>query len=285
MQRITTVHFVQEKKNYRKLPTLLIYQKHDMSDSGTCPALNIRTFDELSEASKFVARKIAKLIEEKNQTNSRTVLGLATGNTPRLLYQELIKIHQKEGLSFRNVVTFNLDEYFPMKANDNASYHYFMQHELFNHIDIDSKNCHIPKGDISASDVNQSCKNYEQQIAVHGGIDLQILGLGQNGHIGFNEPGSPIESLTRLVKLEDQTRLVNSSEFEHIDSVPHHAITMGIQTILQAKEIYLLASGEKKSKIIKQTLEHKMNPNVPASLLFAHTNCHFILDKKAAALL
>ncbi len=240
-------------------------------------------FDTLTEGSKYVAKEIAELIHKKNAEGKMAVLGLATGNTPKLLYQELIRLHREEGLSFKNVITFNLDEYYPMEPTNPGSYHYFMQKQLFDHIDINPTNCHIPTGNILRDEVKAFCSDYEQKIMDAGGIDLQILGIGQNGHIGFNEPGSSVNSKTRLVSLESNTRIANSSEFKNISEVPHHAITMGMETILSAKRIFLIANNKKKAAIIKSSVEDRCSDEVPASLLQNHENCQFILDINAAS--
>lgn len=256
-----------------------------MSDSNTRPTIPIQIFENFTDASQFVAQKIVRLIQQKDAAGEKTVLGLATGNTPRTLYRELIKKYQQGEVSFKNVVTFNLDEYYPMQTDNPGSYHYFMKHELFDHIDIKCENCHVPKGDLPWEKIGPYCDWYEEKIKSYGGIDLQILGIGQNGHIGFNEPGSTKESITRLVNLEEQTRLVNSSEFEHIDQVPYQAITMGVQTILDAHEVILLANGEKKAKILAEVMANRMESSVPASFLHHHPRCIFMLDPTAASLL
>ena len=159
------------------------------------------------------------------------ILGLATGSTPKSLYAELVRLHKEEGLSFKNVVTFNLDEYYPIEKEALQSYHRFMHMHLFDHIDINPKNIHIPSGETEKEKIKDHCNAYEKKIADHGGIDLQILGIGNNGHIGFNEPGSGIHTKTRLTTLDNSTRLANSYEFANIAQVPRLAITMGISTI------------------------------------------------------
>lgn len=229
-----------------------------------------------------VAQRISKLIKEKEEAGKKCVLGLATGSTPETLYTELIRLHKEEGLSFKNVVTFNLDEYYPMKADSPASYHQFMRDQLFEHVDIDPKNIHIPDGTVGKENIKSYCKAYEQKIEDAGGIDLQILGLGTNAHIGFNEPGSNKDSKTRLITLDNSTRLANSSNFSNIAEVPRLAITSGISTIMKARKIVLMAWGEKKAKAIRDSVEGHTTKQVPASLLQAHEDCLFVIDKPAS---
>ncbi len=233
-------------------------------------------------AVKAVAKEIAGLIRSKAAKNEKCVLGLATGSSPIKLYAELVRMHKEEGLSFKNVITFNLDEYFPMAKESEHSYHYFMHHHLFDHIDIDPKNIHIPDGTLKADEVDKFCKSYEQQIENAGGIDLQILGIGRTGHIGFNEPGSPVSSKTRMVYLDRLTMKDAADEFDGIDNVPTRAITMGVGTIMKAQRIVLLAWGEPKAPIIKATVEGEVTDKVPATFLQIHHNVQFFIDEKAA---
>ncbi|WP_251620836.1 glucosamine-6-phosphate deaminase [Odoribacter lunatus] len=233
-------------------------------------------------AVKAVAKEIAELIRSKAAKNETCVLGLATGSSPIKLYKELVRMHKEEGLSFKNVITFNLDEYFPMAKESEHSYHYFMHHHLFDHIDIDPKNIHIPDGTLKADEVEKFCKSYEQQIENAGGIDLQILGIGRTGHIGFNEPGSPISSKTRMVYLDRLTMKDAADEFDGIDNVPTRAITMGVGTIMKAQRVILLAWGEPKAPIIKATVEGEVTDKVPATFLQIHPNVQFFIDEKAA---
>lgn len=233
-------------------------------------------------AVKAVAKEIAGLIRSKAAKNEKCVLGLATGSSPIKLYAELVRMHKEEGLSFKNVITFNLDEYFPMAKESEHSYHYFMHHHLFDHIDIDPKNIHIPDGTLKADEVEKFCKSYEQQIENAGGIDLQILGIGRTGHIGFNEPGSPVSSKTRMVYLDRLTMKDAADEFDGIDNVPTRAITMGVGTIMKAQRIVLLAWGEPKAPIIKATVEGEVTDKVPATFLQIHHNVQFFIDEKAA---
>jgi glucosamine-6-phosphate deaminase len=198
----------------------------------------VRIFPSPKEGSKYVANVIANLIKEKNEQGKKCVIGLATGSTPKSLYGELVRMHQQEGLSFKNVITFNLDQYYPMEADALYSYHYFMRKYLFEHTDIDPNNYFLPDGMVPRDKVKEHCTAYEKKIEEAGGIDLQILGIGNNGHIGFNEPGSPLYSKTRLVTLDNSTRIANSQEFENLSQVPRMAITMGISTIMKSKKLF-----------------------------------------------
>ncbi len=192
---------------------------------------------ESSEASVAVADEIADLIRKNDKENKSTVLGLATGSTPVRVYDELVRLHKEEGLSFKNVITFNLDEYYPIEPNSLQSYVRFMNEHLFDHIDIPDENVHIPDGTIPEEEVHQYCEEYEQKIAEAGGLDIQILGIGRTGHIGFNEPGSRPDSLTRLITLDKITRKDAASDFFGEEYVPRRAITMGVGKILEADKI------------------------------------------------
>lgn len=242
----------------------------------------LRIFKNAEEGSKFVAKHIAELITTKEKNGEKCVLGLATGSSPILLYQELIRLHKEEGLSFQNVITFNLDEYYPMTPDDVNSYHYFMHKQLFDHVNINPENIHIPDGNVSKEKLKDSCQAYENAIEEAGGIDLQVLGIGQNGHIGFNEPGSSKHSTTRLIPLENHTRLANAPHFDRLMDVPRMAVTTGIKTIARAKEIILLAWGENKADAIQKSVEEHQTEMVPASLLQNHTNCLFVIDEQAS---
>lgn len=242
----------------------------------------VRIFPDSKDGSAYVAREIAAMIRQKQSAGERCVLGLATGSTPISLYAELVKLHREEGLSFSNVITFNLDEYYPIEKDAFQSYFSFMHRHLFDHVDIDPANIHIPMGDLPKEAIKQHCQEYEQKIDAVGGIDIQVLGIGNNGHIGFNEPGSSIFSRTRLITLDNSTRLANSQEFANIAEVPRMAITMGISTILRAKRIILMAWGFK-APIVAQAVEGNMTEQVPASLLQQHTDCSFVLDEPAAS--
>lgn len=235
------------------------------------------------EASSAVAREIADLIRSKQKRGEYAVLGLATGSTPKRVYAELIRMHHEEGLSFKNVVSFNLDEYYPLQPDTLQSYHYFMEENLFKHIDIEEEHCFIPHGDTPQEVLKLSCEDYERKIQEFGGIDFQLLGIGRNGHIGFNEPGSHISSATRLITLDPQTRADAAKDFGGIANVPRKAITMGVGTILKARRIVLLAWGEQKAGIIRQAVEGPVTEFVPASYLQGHSNVEFVLDEAAAA--
>jgi len=234
-------------------------------------------------ASKKVARRIADLIISKQAKGENAVLGLATGATPVKVYKELVRIHKEEGLSFKNVITFNLDEYFPMMPTSPQSYVTFMKENLFNHIDINFDNVHIPDGTLSIESIHEFCLEYERKITQLGGLDLQILGIGRTGHIGFNEPGSAPNSGTRLVTLDDLTRRDASRDFGGKENVPTKAITMGIGTIFNAREIILMAWNIKKAEIIKKAVEGEISSEVPATYLQLSDNVEFILDQDAAS--
>ena len=248
----------------------------------------VKIFKNLQDGSLFAAKTIAALIKEKQNNPSagsggKCVLGLATGSTPKILYAELVRMHKEEGLSFKNVITFNLDEYYPIDHDAMQSYNDYMHRHLFDHIDIDPKNIHIPNGELAKEMVKTHCAEYEKKIEDAGGIDLQVLGIGNNGHIGFNEPGSSIYSRTRLITLENSTRLANSFEFANISEVPRMALTMGISTIMKAKQIILLAWGPAKSPVVQKSVEGPVTEQVPASLLQQHPDCIFVVDESAAA--
>ncbi|HEX5025685.1 MAG TPA: glucosamine-6-phosphate deaminase, partial [Agriterribacter sp.] len=236
-----------------------------------------RIFPDFKAGSQFAAREIATLIKEKQTKGESCVIGFATGSTPKTLYAELIRLHKEEGLSFKNVTAFNLDEYYPIDKNALQSYHRFMRVNLFDHIDIDQANCHIPSGEWPKAEVKEYCAQYEQMIEKAGGIDLQILGIGVNGHIGFNEPGSSVYSKTRLVTLENSTRLANSYEFVNISQVPRLAVTAGISTIMKTRKILLLAWGQFKAPVVKAAAEDHITESIPASLLQNHDDCVFVL--------
>src|SRR5690242_10432547 len=242
-----------------------------------------KIFEDLYKGSHYVAKEIANLIREKQKKKEKCVLGLATGSTPKSLYKELVRMHKEEKLSFKNVVTFNLDEYYPIENDALQSYNRFMRVNLFDHVDINPKNIHIPNGEIKKEHIKEHCRQYEKMIKDAGGIDLQILGIGNNGHIGFNEPGSGIYSKTRLITLDNSTRIANAYEFPNISQVPRLAITMGISTILKSKRIILMAWGPAKAPVLKKAVENEVTEQVPASLLQNHDNVTFIVDETAAA--
>ena len=245
--------------------------------------LPVSVYPNTKTASKKVARTIANLILKKQKNGENAILGLATGVTPIGVYQELVRIHKEEGLSFKNVITFNLDEYFPMKPTSPQSYVSFMKYNLFDHIDINMSNVHIPDGTLNMEDIPAFCLNYEKKITSLGGLDLQILGIGRTGHIGFNEPGSAPNSGTRLVTLDDLTRRDASRDFGGKQNVPTKAITMGIGTIFKARHIILMAWNRKKSSIIKKAVEGEISSDVPATYLQLSDHVEFVLDQDAAA--
>lgn len=241
----------------------------------------VKIYPNAEKGSAFVAAEIAKLIREKAAANQYCVLGMATGGTPIDLYAELVRMHREEGLSFKNVITFNLDEYYPIEKNAYQSYWSFMHRHLFNHVDIDPSNIHIPNGSWPKDEIKKYCTEYEGKMEKAGGVDLQILGIGLNGHIGFNEPGSSIYSRTRLVNLQNTTRIANTYEFENISKVPRLAITMGIGNILKAKRIILMGWGQK-AAIIARAVEGDVTEQIPASILQQHEDCTFVIDEAAA---
>ena len=257
--------------------------KIDLTDS--LEKIPVKIFTSSVDGSFYVAQQIANLIRQKQQEGSNCVIGLATGSSPKTLYAHLVKMHKEDGLSFKNVITFNLDQYYPMDKDALQSYHYFMRKNLFEHTDINPKNYHLPDGMITKENVKEHCLAYEQQIEEAGGLDLQILGIGTNGHIGFNEPGSGIYTKTRLTTLDNSTRLANSYEFGNMTEVPRMAITMGISTILKSKKIILMAWGQAKASVIKKAVEDDNTEDVPASLLQNHDDCTFIIDETAASAL
>lgn len=245
----------------------------------------IKVSDTKEEAVKPVAAEIAALIRARAQEGKEAVLGLATGSTPVVLYKELIRLHKEEGLSFKNVTTFNLDEYYGLPGTHDQSYRYFMNTELFDHVDIDKSKTHVPDGTVPQEKVEEMCAKYEQDIKAAGGVDIQILGIGRTGHIGFNEPPCGPETRTHQVKLDELTIKDNARLFFHgkIDEVPTSAVTMGVGTILDSKEIILLAWGDNKADIIHKSAREAPNENCPASWLQNHQHCTFVLDKAAAA--
>ncbi len=245
--------------------------------------LPVTVYPNQTIASQKVARRIADLIIRKQSAHEKAVLGLATGVTPVGVYEELVRLHREENLSFKNVVTFNLDEYFPMKPASEQSYVCFMKQHLFDHIDIDMPNVHIPDGALALEDIPDFCLEYEKKITSYGGLDLQIMGIGRTGHIGFNEPGSAPNSGTRLVTLDDLTRRDASRDFGGKANVPTKAITMGIGTIFKAREIVLMAWNKKKALIIKKAVEGEISSDVPATYLQLSDHVEFVLDRDAAS--
>ena len=247
--------------------------------------LPVTVYPDQQTASLAVAARIAALIRNKQAAGQQAVLGLATGVTPVKVYAELIRLHREEGLSFKNVVTFNLDEYYPMLPDAAQSYVTFMNQNLFDHIDIDKRSVHIPDGTLPQDKVAAFCLEYERMIEELGGLDLQLLGIGRTGHIGFNEPGSAPNSGTRLVTLDDLTRNDASRDFGGKQNVPAKAITMGVGTIFKAREIILMAWSAKKAPIVRKAVEGEISGEVPATFLQLSDHVEFVLDADAASAL
>lgn len=254
-----------------------------MSSHQQTAKIPYKIFNNSSVASSFVAKEIVELINQKEKQKKPCVLGLATGSTPTGVYSELIRLHKSGKVSFKNVHTFNLDEYFPMNPQALQSYVRYMNENLFYHIDIPRKNIHIPDGTLKANQVEKFCLQYEAEIQRLGGLDLQILGIGRTGHIGFNEPGSNDKTLTRIVSLDQVTRIDAASDFFGEENVPKKAITMGVGTILKAKRIIMMAWGEGKSGIIKKALEGPVTDQIPSSFLQNHSNALTVLDEASSS--
>jgi glucosamine-6-phosphate deaminase len=240
-------------------------------------------FPNSTAASKYVAREIDKLIRARNAANKPTVLGLATGSTPVGLYRELIRLHKEEGLDFTRVITFNLDEYLSIPKEDPHSYFKWMHETLFNHINIKWENIHIPEGTLDPEEIDEFCVGYERKIRDAGGIDIQILGIGRTGHIGFNEPGSPRNSRTRMVTLDSITRRDAAAGFFGEENVPNQAITMGVASIMDARRVFLMAFGEHKAPTVYKAVEQPPSEAVSASFLQEHPDALFLLDPAAAS--
>ena len=243
------------------------------------PVVIVEEYDEIG---RLIARRIADLIRERASRGEKAVLGLATGSTPIGVYRELIRMHREEGLDFSNVVTFNLDEYYPMQPDSIHSYHRYMWENLFDHIGIPRENVHLPLGDLPRDQVEEAAAAYEHAIQQAGGIDYQILGIGKTGHIGFNEPGSGIESRTRLVALDTVTRRDAAGDFFGEDNVPTEAITMGVASIMDAREVALIATGEHKAAVVKRAVEGEIDPDVAATYLQEHPRATVYVDRAAA---
>jgi glucosamine-6-phosphate deaminase len=248
----------------------------------TFEKIPVKIWEDPGEASKHVARSIALAIRQKQQEGEKIVLGLATGSSPIKVYDELVRMHREEGLTFQNVITFNLDEYYGLTKESPQSYWRFMHEYLFDHIDIPPANIHIPDGTKSMEEIGEYCEQYEKLIDLHGGIDIQLLGIGRTGHIGFNEPGAWENSFTRLVRLDGLTRRDAIKDFGNEHDVPHSALTMGIGSIFKARLIYLLAWGTHKATILRDAVEGPITHTVPASFLQKHPNVRVIVDKSAA---
>jgi glucosamine-6-phosphate deaminase len=238
---------------------------------------------EYDDIARTVARRMAEVIRARNAEGRTAVLGLATGSTPIGVYRELIRMHREEGLSFAKVVTFNLDEYHPMPPDSIHSYHRYMRENLFDHIDLPAGAAHLPPGEVPREEVEAACAAYEAAIEAAGGIDFQILGIGKTGHIGFNEPGSGVGSRTRLIALDTVTRRDAAADFFGEDNVPTEAITMGVATILAAREVALIATGEHKAAIVRRAVEEEPDPDVAATYLQSHPHATFYVDPAAAA--
>ena len=244
--------------------------------------MEVLVFESIKSGSLYAAQLIANEIVTNNSVQEKTVLGLATGSTPIQMYDELVGLHKK-GVSFANVVSYNLDEYYPINNSSSQSYHSFMDEHLFKHVDMHPENRFIPNGEVEEGAISSYCEEYEQSISRNGGIDVQVLGLGLNGHIGFNEPGSSRDSRTRKVDLSEVTRTAAIKQFGKEELVPTTAISMGIKTILEAEQIIVMAWGEKKADMIKECVEGEVSEEVPGSFLQTHPNTKIILDASAAS--
>lgn len=244
------------------------------SNNMPIKVLVTKDYDELS-------KRAAGIIADAIKNKPNLVLGLATGGTPMGCYQELIRMHREEGLSFSGVVTFNLDEYIGLPPTHPQSYRYFMDENLFRHVNIKMENTYVPDG--LSEDPQRTCKEFEELIKRAGGIDLQLLGIGANGHIAFNEPGSPFDSRTRVVNLSERTIKDNARFFKSIDEVPRQALSMGMETLMEVRKIILLASGAGKADAVAKSVEVPITTDVPASILQSHPDCTFILDEAAAS--
>lgn len=264
-------------------PTELTYKAPGTHEENRFEKLHNIIVPSAAKGSELIAQEIADLIRDKQAKNKKCVLGLATGSSPLSVYAELVRMHKEEGLSFENVITFNLDEYWPMGKDNLQSYHHFMHENLFDHIDIKPENIHIPDGEVKSTQVRSFCQEYEAKIEAVGGLDFQLLGIGRTGHIGFNEPGSNQNSRTRLVNLDHITREDAAEGFQGLEFVPKRAITMGIATVLSAKRVVLMAWGQKKSAVIQQAVEGAVTSTLPSSFLQLHKNTTLVLDEEAAA--
>ncbi|MCR3759663.1 glucosamine-6-phosphate deaminase [Clostridium felsineum] len=241
--------------------------------------MKIVTVDDYSEMSKFAAKIVASQVILKDNS----VLGLATGDTPLQMYRELINLYNEEELDFSKITTFNLDEYYGISEDNPHSYHYYMKNTFFKFINIADSNINILDG--KTKDIESECKAYDNKIAAAGGIDLQVLGIGVNGHIGFNEPDVNFEAETHLVKLDEKTVESNARFFASKEDVPTSALSMGIKTIMQSRKILLLASGPKKAEAVFKMLKKKISPELPASILQLHNDTTVIVDKAASSML
>ena len=261
----------------------LKYQSPGINEETRFEKLHTVTFENSNEASLLIAREICDLIKSKQEKKKNCVIGFATGSSPTKVYQEIIRIHKEESLSFYNVIAFNLDEYYPIEKDDNNSYHHFMNENLFDHIDIPKENINIPSGEISEKEIKKFCSSYEKKIDKNGGIDIQLLGIGRTGHIGFNEPGSHFNSITRLITLDHTTRFDASKSFNGIENVPSKALTIGIRTIFNSKRIIMMAWGIQKSHIVKKSVENNITSLIPTTYLQNHKNTTLVLDKECSS--
>lgn len=248
-----------------------------MAEDKQIGKIKVTVCQDKQEVARVAAEIFAKMIREKPDL----MLGLATGGTPVDMYQMLIRMHKEQGLNFSRVRSFNLDEYVGLSGDHTQSYRYFMNANLFNQINIDKLNTHVPDG--KAENFQMSCQQYEKDIQAAAGIDLQLLGIGSNGHIAFNEPGSPGNSRTRVVTLTERTIKDNARFFQDESEIPRQAVTMGIGTILEANKIVLLATGANKAEAVVKALKGKVTADLPASFLQNHPDCIFILDRDSAA--
>ncbi len=243
--------------------------------------MKILIFKTADDVASWTAKRLIQAIKEFEPTKEKPflVLGLPTGSTPIPVYKELVKSYQNKEISFKNVVTFNMDEYVGLAPDHNQSYHYFMNENLFNHIDIPKNQIHILNG--LAENPKEECKTYEEKIASFGGIDIQLGGIGENGHLAFNEPGTSFEATTHVQQLTQNTIEVNSRFFEKKEDVPQKALTIGLKTIFDAKEVIILATGEKKADAIYQSTRKNVTIECPASMMQQHKNAIFVIDKEA----
>jgi len=242
----------------------------------------VTIWEHSTTAAQYMAQEIARAIRKSQAKGKEYVLGLATGSSPIHLYQELIRLHEEENLSFHNVHTFNLDEYYPMMPDASQSYVRFMNEQFFDHIDIPSDQIHVPDGTIELAEIEDYCKRYEDKIKSLGGLDIQVLGIGRTGHIGFNEPGSDLASKTRLVRLDNITLQDAKDDFIDAESTPYRAITMGINTIMKAKRIFIMAWGQHKAEVVQKATEGPITVQVPSTFLQKHPNTEFLVDKPAS---
>ena len=270
----------ESKISLKKVNILMLYVKNSMIlDRQEEIRMEVKIVDNYEAASK----EAAKVILEQVLTKPDSHLGLATGSTPLRLYELLVKDHQENGTSYGSIKTFNLDEYYGLERSHPQSYYYFMQEHLFQHIDLKEENIHLPKG---SGDIEENCSSYTKLLEKEG-VDLQLLGIGSNGHIGFNEPGTPFDCTTHYITLKESTRKDNARLFfdNKLEEVPNHAITMGIKNILEAKKIILVACGENKAEAVQELVEGDISTACPATVLQKHPNCIVIVDQAAAKLL